>query len=157
MHSQAKPFAKISDGNDLAARFRAKGRRPKSFGRESAQARHDAREAAVAQAEVRARLEAQGAALVDRLKAAAEQAQRRQADELETVRAERAEAEETLARWLRWSCGWRRGGAVDGAGRRPGGGELIGLGAQLFTATMTNETERADATQWIRLQRPRTG
>ncbi|MFC4523834.1 MULTISPECIES: DNA-binding protein [Cupriavidus] len=71
-------------------------------------ARSEARDAAVAQAEVRARLEAQTATLSDRL-AAAEQAQRKAAHELDAVqaelgaaqrRAERAAAEAALARQL---------------------------------------------------------
>jgi len=71
-------------------------------------ARSEARDAAVAQAEVRARLEAQAAALADRL-ASAEQAQRKAAHDLDAVqaemgaaqrRAERAEAEAALARQL---------------------------------------------------------
>ncbi|AGW90307.1 DNA-binding protein [Cupriavidus sp. DF5525] len=71
-------------------------------------ARSEARDAAVAQAEVRARLEAQAAALADRL-AGAEQAQRKAAHDLDAVqaelgaaqrRAERAEAEAALARQL---------------------------------------------------------
>ncbi len=71
-------------------------------------ARSEARDAAVAQAEVRARLEAQAAALADRL-AAAEQAQRKSVNDLDGVqaelaaaqrRAERAEAEAALARQL---------------------------------------------------------
>uniref|UniRef100_UPI003F49066D DNA-binding protein n=1 Tax=Cupriavidus taiwanensis TaxID=164546 RepID=UPI003F49066D len=71
-------------------------------------ARSEARDAAVAQAEVRARLEAQAAALADRL-AAAEQAQHKSAHDLDAVqaelgaaqrRAERAEAEAALARQL---------------------------------------------------------
>ncbi|WP_042885501.1 DNA-binding protein [Cupriavidus necator] len=71
-------------------------------------ARSEARDAAVAQAEVRARLEAQAAALADRL-ASAEQAQRKSAHDVDAVqaelaaaqrRAERAEAEAALARQL---------------------------------------------------------
>lgn len=71
-------------------------------------ARSEARDAAVAQAEVRARLEAQAAALTDRL-AGAEQAQRKAANDLDAIhaelaaaqrRAERAEAEAALARQL---------------------------------------------------------
>jgi chromosome segregation ATPase len=71
-------------------------------------ARHEARDAAVAQAEVRARLEAQAAALADRL-ASAEQAQRKSANDLGAVqaeltaaqrRAERSEAEAALVRQL---------------------------------------------------------
>ncbi|MGY2492720.1 DNA-binding protein, partial [Cupriavidus sp. CP313] len=71
-------------------------------------ARSEARDAAVAQAEVRARLEAQAAALADRL-ASAQQAQRKSAHDLDAVqvelaaaqrRAERAEAEAALARQL---------------------------------------------------------
>ncbi|MGY2492393.1 DNA-binding protein [Cupriavidus sp. CP313] len=71
-------------------------------------ARSEARDAAVAQAEVRARLEAQGAALADRL-ASAEQVQRKSAHDLDAVqaelgaaqrRAERAEAEAALSRQL---------------------------------------------------------
>ncbi|WP_434035088.1 DNA-binding protein [Cupriavidus sp. a3] len=71
-------------------------------------ARSEARDAAVAQAEVRARLEAQAAALTERL-AGAEQAQRKSVNDLDAVqaelaaaqrRAERAEAEAALARQL---------------------------------------------------------
>ncbi|WP_444633863.1 DNA-binding protein [Cupriavidus oxalaticus] len=71
-------------------------------------ARTEARDAAVAQAEGRARLEAQVAALTDRL-ASADQAQRKAAHDLDAVqvelaaaqrRAERAEAEAALARQL---------------------------------------------------------
>ncbi|MDK3022635.1 DNA-binding protein [Cupriavidus taiwanensis] len=71
-------------------------------------ARSEARDAAVAQAEVRARLEAQAATLADRL-ASTEQAQRKSAHDLGAVqaelgaaqrRAERAEAEAALARQL---------------------------------------------------------
>ncbi|AQV94100.1 KfrA protein [Cupriavidus necator] len=70
--------------------------------------RSEARDAAVAQAEVRARLEAQSAALADRL-ASVEQAQRKSVSDLDTVqtelaaaerRAERAEAEAALVRQL---------------------------------------------------------
>ncbi|SOZ19447.1 Putative KfrA protein (fragment) (plasmid) [Cupriavidus taiwanensis] len=71
-------------------------------------ARSEARDAAVAQAEVRAKLEAQAAALADRL-TTAEQAQRKSVNDLDTVqaelaaaqrRAERAEAEAALVRQL---------------------------------------------------------
>ncbi|WP_454743484.1 DNA-binding protein [Cupriavidus necator] len=64
-------------------------------------ARSEARDAAVARAEVRARLEAKAVALADRL-ASAEQAQRKAAHDLGAARrrAERAEAEAALARQL---------------------------------------------------------
>jgi len=106
-------------------------------------ARHEARDAAVAQAEARARLEAQAAALTDRL-AAADALERKSATDLATVqaelaaaqrRAERAEAEAALARQLlaelrlapreRDSGGGRRRGepapaAQDEQGEEPG-------------------------------------
>ncbi|CAN7761641.1 DNA-binding protein [Cupriavidus necator] len=92
-------------------------------------ARSEARDAAVAQAEVRARLEAQAAALADRL-ASAEQAQRKAAHDLDAVqaelgaaqrRAERGEAEAALARQLLAEL--RVGPtARDGGGRRRKGG-----------------------------------
>ncbi|MBF6989163.1 DNA-binding protein [Cupriavidus sp. IK-TO18] len=96
-------------------------------------ARSEARDAAVAQAEVRARLEAQAAALADRL-AAAEQAQRKAAHDLDAVqaelaaaqrRAERAEAEAALARQLlaelRMGPPERRGESGGGRWRKAGG------------------------------------
>ncbi|QUN32397.1 DNA-binding protein (plasmid) [Cupriavidus sp. KK10] len=95
-------------------------------------ARSEARDAAVAQAEVRARLEVQAAALADRL-ASAEQAQRKAAHDLDAVqaalgvaqrRAERAEAEAALARQLlatlRVAPRERDGGGAGGR-RRKGG------------------------------------
>ncbi|WP_367395156.1 DNA-binding protein [Cupriavidus sp. Agwp_2] len=94
-------------------------------------ARSEARDAAVAQAEVRARLEAQAAALADRL-ASAEQAQRKAAHDLDAVqaelgaaqrRAERAEAEAALARQLLAEL--RMGPPErDGGGRRRKAGSL---------------------------------
>ncbi|WP_316157557.1 DNA-binding protein [Cupriavidus sp. BIC8F] len=95
-------------------------------------ARSEARDAAVAQAEVRARLEAQAAALADRL-AAAEQAQRKAVHDLDAVqaelgagqrRAERAEAEAALARQLlaelRMGPPERRGESGGGRRRKAG-------------------------------------
>ncbi|WP_051975006.1 DNA-binding protein [Cupriavidus necator] len=94
-------------------------------------ARSEARDAAEGQAEGRARLEAQAAALTDRL-ATAEQAQRKSVNDLDTVqaelaaaqrRAERSEAEAALARQLlaqlRVAPPGRDGG---GARRRKAGG-----------------------------------
>lgn len=95
-------------------------------------ARSEARDAAVAQAEVRARLEAQAATLADRL-AAAEQAQRKSVNDLDAVqaelgaaqrRAERAEAEAALARQLlaelRMGPPERRGESRGGRRRKAG-------------------------------------
>ncbi len=95
-------------------------------------ARSEARDAAVTQAEVRARLEAQAAALADRL-AAAEQAQRKAAHDLDAVqaelgaaqrRAERAEAEAALARQLLAELRVAPPGRAEGGGgrRRKAGG-----------------------------------
>ncbi|WP_455281354.1 DUF4158 domain-containing protein [Cupriavidus necator] len=116
---------------DWAAQYRQLLDELASLNSELTQARHEAREAAVAQAEGRARLEAQAAALADRL-AAAEQVQQRTTSELDTVqaevaaaqrRAERAEAEAALARQLlaqlRVAPRERDGG---GGRRRKGGG-----------------------------------
>ncbi|WP_439672942.1 DNA-binding protein (plasmid) [Cupriavidus necator] len=95
-------------------------------------ARGEARDAAVAQAEVRARLEAQVAALADRL-ASAEQTQRKSAHDLDAVqtelgaaqrRAERAEAEAALARQLLAELRVALPGRGEGGGgrRRKAGG-----------------------------------
>ncbi|MCY1264929.1 hypothetical protein D9M68_226560 [compost metagenome] len=94
-------------------------------------ARSEARDAAVAQAEVRARLEAQvaGSALADRL-ASAEQAQRKSAHDLNAVqaelgaaqrRAERAEAEAALARQLLAELRVAPPGRESGRRRKAGG------------------------------------
>ncbi|KAI3611542.1 hypothetical protein D8I24_0137 (plasmid) [Cupriavidus necator H850] len=99
---------------------------------ELAAARSEARDAAVAQAEVRARLEAQAAALTERL-ASAEQAQRKGAHDLDAVqaelgaaqrRAERAEAEAALARQLLAELRVAPPGRGEGGGgrRRKAGG-----------------------------------
>ncbi|EON18770.1 KfrA protein [Cupriavidus sp. GA3-3] len=95
-------------------------------------ARSEARDAAVAQAEARARLEAQATTLADRL-ASAEQAQRKAAHDLDAVqaelaaaqrRAERAEAEAALARQLlaelRMGPPERRGESGGGRRRKAG-------------------------------------
>jgi hypothetical protein len=93
---------------------------------ELAAVRHEARDAAVSQAEARARLEAQAVALADRLAAAGEAAQRT-ISELDTVhaelaaaqrRAERAEAEAALARQLLAELRLPREREGAGGGRR---------------------------------------
>ncbi|AQV99407.1 hypothetical protein BJN34_36655 (plasmid) [Cupriavidus necator] len=87
-------------------------------------ARSEARDAAVAEAEVRARLEAQVAALADRL-ASAEQAQRKSAHDLHEVQAELGTGQNGPRPKRRWrascwqNCGWRHPGGRAGGGARP--------------------------------------